>query len=344
MAGINYLYDISTKIKMTYGENIKFIRANFPQLDLLAETEVHLFKNESFALECIDSCTKLCNTASRNLEISVNFAIEYNYNFNAKAIVKDNNGIILLNLGLIERLEIIVSDSIEVFYLENISKLTFSQIDKLEIKNLFSNLCISYLFHHELAHILQFLSLSSENHYNLNEENSNKNQFEIKNHIYEMDADLFGITMCTSELLDYAKNITYPFNTILVFNLLTTLLFSISNIIIEFSKNQLADIYYKKQSHPHPLIRIIKCNDQILSFTSKNLVIQKEFFLAVLQRTFKIINQIQYNTKGRIDFSKLLHDNISEIELYINEIEMESEKYNELIRFRVQKIFNSLHE
>lgn len=106
----------------------------------------------------------------------------------------------------------------------------------------------------------------------------------------------------------------------------------------------MADIYYKKQSHPHPLIRIIKCNDQILSFTSKNLAIQKEFFLAVLQRTFKIINQIQYNAKGRIDFSKLLHNNISEIELYINEIEMESEKYNELIRFRVQKIFNSLHK
>ena len=127
---------------MTYSENIKFIKTNFPQLDLLTETEFHLFKNESFALECIDSCIKLCNTASQNLEISVNFAVEYNYTFNAKAIVKDNNGIILLNLGLIERLEIIVSDSIEVFYLENISKLTFSQIDKLEIKNLFSNLCI----------------------------------------------------------------------------------------------------------------------------------------------------------------------------------------------------------
>lgn len=329
---------------MTYSENIKFIRANFPQLDLLAETEFHLFKNESFALNCIDSCIKLCNTASQNLKICVNFAVEYNYTFNAKAIVKDNSGIILLNLGLIERLEIIVSDSIEVFYLDNISKLTFSQTDKLELKKLFFNLCISYLFHHELAHVLQLLSLSSENHFDFNEENSDKNQFKIKDHIYEMDADLFGITMCTAELLDYAKNITYPLNTILVFNLLTTLLFSISNIIIGFSKNQFTDIYYKKQSHPHPLIRIIKCNDQILSFTSKNLDIQKEFFLAVLQRTFKIINQIQYDAKDRIDFSRLLRDNILEIELYINEIEMESDKCKELLRFRVQKIFNSLHE
>lgn len=329
---------------MNYSNHINNIKATFPELDLLRESEFQSFKNEKFGLQCINSCIQLCNNASERLKIAVNFAVKYDYTFNAQAIVKNECGVILINLGLIEELELIISDSIEVFSKENIAQLTIPNNKKTELKTIFSDLCISYLFYHELAHILQLLSASSEECHNFQEQYSSKNTFDIKKHIYEIDADNFGITMTISKLLEYATNKTNHIDTVLLFNLLTTLLFSTANIIIEFSKNQFKSLYYKNHSHPHPIIRITRCNERILSFVSTNLTVKNELLLAILQRTVSLINQFQYKNKDKIDYSKLLHDNILEIEIYNNEIESKNEFYKELIRFRAQDIFNCLNK
>lgn len=325
---------------MNYYEHTKLIRSRFSDLDLLKESEFDFFKNKDFAIECINSCIELCNDVSNKLKINIYFAIQYDYTFNAKAIVKDNSGVIVLNLGLIDKLELIVSNSIEIFSQENIAQLTIPNNEKLELKTLLSDLCLSYLIYHELAHVLQMLNVTSSECYNFQEKYLDDNSFNIKNHIYELDADQFGASMSVYKLIEYARIMSYPINTLLLFNLLTALLFSISNIIIAFSENKFETIYYKKFSHPHPLIRIMKCNNQILYFTSKNLVIKKEFFLVVLQRTITMINQIHYENKGQKDFSKLIDDNFVQIEKYIDEIEIANESFKELIRFRVQDFFN----
>lgn len=327
---------------MRYIDHLKSISEINQKLDLLKESEFHLFKNESFAVFCTNYCIELANHVSHKLDINLYFSIEFNHFFNAKAIVKEKFGVIVFNLGLIDKLESIISQSIEIFSTENIARLTISTNEKPELKNLFSKLCLTYLFYHELTHILQILETTSFKTYNFQEKYSDQKSFEIKDHIYELDADHFGVSMSTITLLEYIRKINNTVNTIQLFNLLTALLFSISNIIIEFSKNKFETIYYKSFSHPHPLIRIMECNEQILFLVSNNLIINKELLVVVLQRTVTMIDQIYYIDKGHINLSKLVDDNFSEIELYNEEIEVLNESFEELVRFRVESILNRL--
>jgi len=75
----------------------------------------------------------------------------------------------------------------------------------------------------------------------------------------------------------------HQFKSILLFNSLTALLFTTANIIIEYSGSMFNEIYYKNNSHPHPFIRIIKCNEQILGNISENLNTPNEILEAILQ-------------------------------------------------------------
>lgn len=329
---------------MKYTDHIKSISEISPELDLLKESEFHLFKNEIFAISSTNYCIELANHVSDKLGINLYFSIEFNQTFNAKAIVKDKFGIILFNLGLIEKLESIISQSIDIFSTENIAQLTVSTNEKPELKNLFIKLCLTYLFYHEFAHVLQLSNSTSFKTYNFQEKYSDNKSFKIKNHIYELDADHFGVSMSTITLLEYIRRANNTVNTMLLFNLLTALLFSISNIIIEFSENKFETIYYKKYSHPHPLIRIMECNEQILFLVSNNLVINKEFFIVVLQRTITMIDQLYYKSKGHINLSKLVDNNINEIDFYDKEIEVLNESYKELVRFKIESILKYLLE
>lgn len=328
---------------MNYEEHRQSIKEKFHELDLLKESEFHLFKNQSFALKCATLCMNLCNQASKKLEIDLHFSFQYNLMFNAQAIIKNNFGVILINVGLIDQLETLVSDSMEIFSTESVANLTILETDKVEFKEVISELCLFYLFYHELAHIIQLSKFNSATYLNYQEQYSNS-QFDLKNHVYELDADHFGATMSAYKLLEYARKKNYPIETLLLLNLLTGLLFSIGNIIIGFTDQNFKNIYYKQHSHPHPLIRIIECNEQILTFVSKNFAIENEFFLATLSRTITMFGQLDYKGKEKINYSKLTKDNSSEIEKYIDEIELANNLYDEIIRHNVQKIFNLLSD
>lgn len=325
-----------------FEEHRLYIQEICPDLDLLKESEFHLFKNEDFASQCINSCLNLCSHISEKLNIKIYFAVKFNKTFNARAIVKEKKGIILVNVGLINKLELIVSDSVELFLLETVAQLTITPKEKLELKTLLNDLCLTYLIYHEVAHIIQLTHSFSSEGYNLQEQYSDSNLFNVKNHVYELDADLFGVSMSTFKLLEHL-NLSHRIDPISLFNSLTILSLSISNIIILFSNDKFETIYYKDYSHPHPLIRMIKCNDQILSTASKNTVVNKEFFMAILQRTISMIDQLSYNNKGQINYSKLYENYMFQIESYIEEIETANDSFSELVRFHAQKIFNKLY-
>lgn len=330
---------------MDYCAHIQEAKTRFPELKLhlLDKSEFYIFKNEEFATKCIDTCVELCNNVSKKLNINLNFAVNYNYTFNGSAKVKKQHSLITINIGLIEKLELIINDSIELFLYENIASLTIQEDEKERLKQISNVCCIYYLFYHELAHIIQLYEANESNGYDLQEQYSLEQLFEIKKHIYEFDADLFGSIMSTSRLLEEVKNINNQFDTISLLNSLTALLFAAGNMIIIFSGNLFQNIYYKENSHPHPIIRIVKCYEQILSFASKNLSIQKEFFHVILQRTTTMISQVEYFDKFRVSYSELYKNNENEIENYIDEIEVLNENYKELVRFKAQEIFNILN-
>lgn len=330
---------------MKYSSHLQNAKIRFPELDLLDENEFGLFKNEKFAIFCTNLCLNLCDKASERLNITLNFSVQFNYTFNATAKVRNQQGVIVFNLGLIEKLDSIISDSVNMFSSENLASLTIQANQADELKDISKECCISYIFYHELAHVIQLLDSKSNKKYGAFQElYSTGSSFDIVNHIYEFDADLFGSIMSALRLIKNVKNNNNQFDIIILFNSLTVLLFTTANIIIEYSGDLFKIIYYKQFKHPHPFIRTMKCNEQILSFISENLNVPKPFFEVVLQRTATMISQILYSDGRTVNYPEFYMENSIGIDAYINEIEHENERYKELTRFKSQEIFDALNE
>ncbi|MFL9844168.1 hypothetical protein [Flavobacterium rhizosphaerae] len=322
---------------MNYNEHYSNIKSVFQELDLVKESEFSLFKDSISAQEIINLCIQLSENASKKLNINLNFGVVYSQKFNACAKTKNNSAVIIFNLGLIDKQEAISSDSAEIF-----ASLSFQSNNQNSLNAIVKSCCITYLFYHELAHVLHLLKFNSNSEFSLQEKYSNEECFEIRNHIYEIDADRFGASMAAHLLLEKIMNSDYKFETMLLFNTLTLLLFSIGNTIIEFSGNQFQNIYYKENSHPHPYIRIVMCNEQILSFFHKNINASSQLLELALQRAGNMIKQITYSDGRKVDYEKLFSTNEQEISNYIDEIENLYDNYTELTKHKAQQIFNSL--
>jgi hypothetical protein len=326
---------------MRYSEHYEKIKLIF-QEDLLQESEFDLIEHSEAAMETVDLCIQLCDDASRKLNIQVHFGVAYNLKFNASAKIKDESAAIIFNLGLIDKLETIISSSIELFMYEDIANITIGNYVKDNLKTVVKNCCVTYLFNHELAHVLQLLDKNVNANCNLQELYSYESVFDIKNHIYEMDADHFGSLMSAHFLINKIIDSNFRYENVLLFNSLTLLLFTMANILIEFSGNTFQNIYYRQNSHPHPLIRIVKCKEQILFFISKNLNVNNSLLTASLQRTGTMISQIAYSDKRKINYPKLINENLEDISNYIAEIEKLDQDYKELIRHKAQVICDAL--
>ena len=327
---------------MNYKKHYNSLKVNFPKIDLLKESEFNLFNNPSFAKECIDYSLKLCNHSSNVLEIDLLFGVQFNQKFNASAIVKSNQCAIIFNLGLIDELGIIISNSFNLFMSENIAQITINSDQKKELKSILIKSCINYLFYHELGHIIQLTNIDGYKDYNFQEYYVKKDQFQIKNHIYELDADYLGAILTSVEIMGNIINNNYKFNPIILFNSLASVLFTIANIIIEFSGSIIKNIYYMQNSHPHPFIRILKLNEHILGNIHTNLNLDKSFFEATLERVTKMISQIKYSDNRTIDYSNFYFKNSALIESYIDKIETEGDNYEELTRNKSQDFLNKL--
>lgn len=152
-------------------------------MDLLKESEFDQFKNEQFARNCIKTCINLTNKASKVLNQDLSFGISYNYTFNASVKVKENHAVILLNLGLIENLYRIISDSTSLFMSENVAQMTIEENEINELKRLSIDYSIYYLFYHELAHIIQLFGATENNYAFFQEHYTKEKFFDIKRYI-----------------------------------------------------------------------------------------------------------------------------------------------------------------
>lgn len=326
---------------MEYSTHIENINKYFPDLDLLEFEEFNIFENEEFALDFIKFCTDFTNNARNKLNIELYFGVNFKYTFNASAKIKQNVAVIVLNRGLIEKLYSIIKTSMDLFLSDNIAKMTIGKDENSELKSLLFKSCISYIYYHELAHVIQILEIEKDSTYNLQEKYIENKSYDIKNHIYEFDADMFGAMFCAFEIVKFVMDKNYKINTILLFNSLTAILFTNANILIEFSGNEFDEIYLKSNSHPHPFIRIVKISEQILGNISNNVKIQKPFFESALQRATNMVSQISYSNGRTLDYAKFYNENSANIGNYISEIEDVNDNYQELTRFKTQAFYNS---
>lgn len=327
---------------MNYSSHLSKIKAQFPKLtnSLLKESEFNLFENEEIAIRIINICLELCNTASTRFNINLNFAVDYNYALNAKATIRNKDAVVIFNLGLIEKIEVITTNSIKLLSADIVESLIISDKESDNLKKKSLEWFISYLFYHEVAHVLQFNKINPNDIQEVDEQNSTNKVFDIKNHIYELDADLFGIFITTVEILNELKNAQNTITKEDLYSTLSALILTIAIVITELSGNKFDTMYYKKNKHPHPLIRIAKIKEQILYLFSEKIKIEKSFLLTIFHRVADMLTEVEFGNGTTLEYSSMFQENFIDIKSYTDEIELKNISYPELTRYRLKKPSN----
>ncbi|NUY82738.1 hypothetical protein HUK80_17680 [Flavobacterium sp. MAH-1] len=326
---------------MKYDDDLEIINNLLPGLDLIKEKDFDLFENRIFAEKVLKYFSEATDNIRAKLNIELLFAFRLRQNFNARAHKENDKYIIIINHGTVDQLSKIIQDSISIFKRENIVAITGLPTDEDILLELFIYLISSYLFYHEFAHILQLSFDKRIDSYTFQEEYDNTSTYNFTNHVYEMDADLFGIAIGTILILQYIDDNKLPKNYVTLYNLLTLYILIVANIFIAFSKN-ITSIYYKNFLHPHPIIRVINCVEQIINIVSQNTRIDTPFFESILERYSKILDVMHLKAESVLIYSDVVKQNLGDILNYIDEIENSNEQFKELARHRVNEIYDLL--
>lgn len=325
---------------MNYTENLTLVKKYFPYDDLIAENSFSLFDNEDFALKTFNYISEAIDNINSKFSFKTHFAYRFNINFNAKAWKQKNVNIILLNHALVNDLEPIIKKSVNYFLQENFTKTFNFEIKEEVLIELFFYVTTSYLLFHELGHILQFNSTNKkEANGELNENNSHDSNYLEKNHVYEIDADLFGISVGAVLIIQYLQNNKIDKNLSLLTNLIIIFVLIISNTFIKFS-NKFETLYYKQTAYPHPIIRTRFCIEQILNIVNENVKIEDKYFKVIENNYLILLSKMQKSEIINFDYLSLLELNEKDIEKYMSEIEKINENYPELTRHNAQNIFD----
>ena len=325
---------------MNNTEHLTLIQKYFPETDLISVDEFSLFDNEDFALKTFDYISEAIDNINSKFEFKTHFSFRFNINFNAKAWTFKDVNIIMLNHSIINDLEPIIKDSISIFLKENFTKASGFPIEEDILLELFIYLTMSYLFFHELGHIIQFNSApKGENSSEFNESSQYESPYLEKNHVYEIDAELFGVSVGSILILQYLEENKIELNLSILFNLVTLYALIISNIFIEFA-NKFERIYFKESAYPHPIIRTRFCIEQILNIVQENITINEEYFNMIENRYLLLLNEMRKHKDTEFDYLLLLKENEENIIKYMDEIEKISDNYPELTRHKAQEIYD----
>ncbi|MEK6485742.1 hypothetical protein [Myroides odoratimimus] len=173
------------------------------------------------------------------------------YEINAMASVKDDNGIILFNIGL---LQYCINNFKNNEHLNDLFSSLLPEINSkldIPINELAFQVITQFTYYHELAHLLQFSNKVNE--IELQERASEQDDFNMSRHKLEINADTYSIVCISTHLIQYMnkRNIKDSKEIVELFSFLGTCLLC---YILSFSNNK--ELYFNKYSHPHPLLRL----------------------------------------------------------------------------------------
>lgn len=330
---------------MTYNEHIEEIRKR-TNIALVKEVDFENdFKNPDFAKNILNICIEEANVVREKFELDLCFGIRFCDEINASASIENGNTI-LINHKLINELENLISSAIRLYFQDQFTKISNIPLNEEDIFPMYTKLCATYLFYHELAHIFQLNQAKNIAQFSFTERYEYNSSFDIKNHIYELDADLFGISFSTAFFLGYPFQSKYLNNPAIQFHLLTLYIGLMGSFFITFSNKNLKEIYFKENSHPHQIIRIYSCIEQIL-FTFSNYVKYSSdlgpnspYSKTIILRAYSMLD-IQHSVSTR-KYSAIVEKNIKKIDAYTDEIETLNDNYPELTRHNGREIYNTL--
>lgn len=180
------------------------------------------------------------------------FLFSNNFNINAKAGVKNNHNVILINIGLMQHciekyfFNVKLNDYIEKKWTEIASQLDSS------VSYLAFQVNTHFTYYHELAHLFQLSKLETDR--GLQERGSN-NEFDMTKHKLEINADTYSAISIATHIHQYIEKSFKEINQNKVENTIAIFGACLLEYIISFTDS--FELYYDKKSHPHPIIRML---------------------------------------------------------------------------------------
>lgn len=332
---------------MTYNEHLEEIRKR-TNIALVKEVDFETeFTNPKFAKNVLNICIEEANIVREKYKLDLCFGIRFYDEINASASIKNGNTI-LINHKLINELENVINNSIRIYFQDEFTKISNIPLNEEELFPMYTKLCATYLFYHELAHIFQLNKAKNHGQFSFTEQYEYKSDFQIKNHIYELDADLLGILFSTAFFLGYPFQSKHLNNPTIQFHLLTLYIGLMGSIFIIFSNKSLENIYFKENSHPHQIVRIYSCIEQIMfSFYnyvkySTDLGPNSPYSKSIILRAYSMLDLQHSVTMHK--YSDIAEKNIKKIDAYTNEIETLNDNYFELTRHNATEIYITLSQ
>lgn len=253
------------------------------------------------------------------------------YEVNARARVKDDNGVILFNIGLlrycIENFK--NNEHLNDFFSSLFPELN-SKID-LPINELAFQVITQFTYYHELAHLLQFSNKVNE--IELQERASEQNDFNISRHKLEINADTYSIVCISTHLIQYMnkRNIKDSKEIVELFSFLGTCLLC---YVLSFSNNK--ELYFNKHSHPHPLLRLFNVILNMSFHTHKFYNTDEIDYKMIYQNIFSLYPKMESLKIFSTEFSDILEhskDHMNEINDYLWELmQFDLNEYNNAMK------------
>lgn len=257
------------------------------------------------------------------------FFYKNNVTVNASAYIIEKNTLISVNIGTINNLKNTFLDNEELT--ERIFGESIQKLNKILIENKSSVMefmycsSIIFLINHEIGHLIQN---NGELEKKFNESIEDTEVFNIENHIYEVDSDIFASMKLTQDIHQVWQRFDDQYKTDEFLCDLISLATSAIGIFKLFNLNAEREIYYKEKSHPHVAIRYVLIQENIVNYISHILgsKISDEFKDSMMSNSLSIIEALNEFHKDSFfdDFTKICSENSEDITQYgmllINEI------------------------
>ena len=201
-------------------------------------------------------CRENLNIHSKRVNISPNiFLFTNDFSINAKAGYRNNQSVILINLGLMKNCfeNYLFNTKLDEYTNEKFSEL-ISRFDN-PISVLAFQITTQFTYYHELAHLFQFTKKQIPE-IELQEREKEEANFNITNHKLEINADTYSAISIATHIKQYIdKSFGDEINVEIINSTIKILGSCIMNYIINFSHDN--NIYFDKHSHPHPFLRLL---------------------------------------------------------------------------------------
>lgn len=222
--------------------------------------------NEHLYEELYRFCLNNLEIQSEDGYLSASVFAYYNsFSINARAGIKNQHNVILVNIGLMRScFEKFYSNEALHDYTMNKWRTIINSLNT-PLNHLTFQISTHFTYYHELAHLFQLRGNGSEAGFH---ERSIDGTYNIINHQLEINADTYATISIATQIQQYLQQCFPQINQNIVEKVIIITGSCLLEYIINFTDS--FEIYYAEETHPHPIIRMLNVVMSLVDHLSKN--------------------------------------------------------------------------